>query len=82
MKKIIQTTNNLIFKTLTNKKTLIQHIKRTKYSDTLMDHYNNPRNSGSMDKKKTNVGTGIVGAPACGGKHFYSKKTRCHEITT
>lgn len=31
-----------------------------------MDHYENPRNVGSMDKKDKNVGTGLVGAPACG----------------
>ncbi|KAL0638894.1 iron-binding protein [Maublancomyces gigas] len=32
----------------------------------LLDHYNNPRNVGSMDKKDLDVGTGLVGAPACG----------------
>lgn len=31
-----------------------------------MEHYENPRNVGSMDKKDNNVGTGLVGAPACG----------------
>jgi nitrogen fixation protein NifU and related proteins len=36
------------------------------YSKELMDHYDNPRNVGSLDKKASNVGTGIVGAPACG----------------
>jgi Fe-S cluster assembly scaffold IscU len=36
------------------------------YSDKVMDHYHNPRNVGSMDKEKKNVGTGLVGAPACG----------------
>jgi nitrogen fixation NifU-like protein len=36
------------------------------YSDKLMDHYENPRNVGSMDKEALNVGTGMVGAPACG----------------
>ena len=36
------------------------------YSKELMDHYNNPRNVGSLDKKNTRVGTGVVGAPACG----------------
>eukprot|EP00932_Pfiesteria_piscicida_P021228 SRR837773.8024.p2 GENE.SRR837773.8024~~SRR837773.8024.p2 ORF type:complete len:161 (+),score=54.02 SRR837773.8024:97-579(+) len=39
---------------------------RTKYTDALIDHYENPRNVGSMDKKASNVGTGLVGAPACG----------------
>lgn len=32
----------------------------------MIDHYENPRNVGSMDKKDVNVGTGLVGAPACG----------------
>jgi nitrogen fixation NifU-like protein len=36
------------------------------YSKELIDHYENPRNVGSMDKNKKNVGTGLVGAPACG----------------
>ena len=36
------------------------------YSDKVIDHYNNPRNVGSLDKSAANVGTGIVGAPECG----------------
>jgi len=36
------------------------------YSDKVMDHYENPRNVGSFDKDATDVGTGMVGAPACG----------------
>jgi nitrogen fixation NifU-like protein len=36
------------------------------YSDKVIDHYENPRNVGSMDKDADNVGTGIVGAPECG----------------
>lgn len=36
------------------------------YSDKVMDHYSNPRNVGSMDKENEHVGTGMVGAPACG----------------
>jgi nitrogen fixation protein NifU and related proteins len=36
------------------------------YSDKVIDHYNNPRNVGSMDKESKTVGTGIVGAPECG----------------
>lgn len=36
------------------------------YSDKLLDHYENPRNVGSFDKHEPNVGTGMVGAPACG----------------
>src|ERR1700745_3637283 len=36
------------------------------YSDKVVDHYNNPRNGGSLDKSDPNVGTGMVGAPECG----------------
>ena len=36
------------------------------YSKKLIDHYENPRNVGSMDKENKDVGTGLVGAPACG----------------
>jgi nitrogen fixation NifU-like protein len=36
------------------------------YSDKVLDHYENPRNVGSLDKSDPNVGTGMVGAPACG----------------
>lgn len=36
------------------------------YSDKVMDHYENPRNVGTMDKDESGVGTGMVGAPACG----------------
>ena len=36
------------------------------YSDKVLDHYENPRNVGMLDKESKNVGTGMVGAPACG----------------
>jgi nitrogen fixation protein NifU and related proteins len=36
------------------------------YSDKVLDHYNHPRNVGSMDKNDAQVGTGMVGAPECG----------------
>jgi nitrogen fixation protein NifU and related proteins len=36
------------------------------YSDKVLDHYNNPRNVGSLDKSSRDVGTGMVGAPECG----------------
>lgn len=36
------------------------------YSKKLIDHYENPKNVGSFDKKEKNIGTGLVGAPACG----------------
>ena len=43
-------------------------IKRSEmaYSDKVIDHYSNPRNVGTLDKSKKNVGTGLVGAPECG----------------
>jgi Fe-S cluster assembly scaffold IscU len=36
------------------------------YSDKVIDHYTNPKNVGTLDKSKKNVGTGLVGAPECG----------------
>ena len=36
------------------------------YSDKVVDHYNNPRNVGTLDKASSDVGTGLVGAPECG----------------
>jgi Fe-S cluster assembly scaffold IscU len=36
------------------------------YSEKLIDHYQHPKNVGTLDKSKTNVGTGLVGAPECG----------------
>jgi nitrogen fixation protein NifU and related proteins len=36
------------------------------YSDKVIDHYNNPRNVGQLDKSQAEVGTGLVGAPECG----------------
>jgi len=36
------------------------------YSEKVIDHYSNPRNVGTLDKSKNNVGTGLVGAPECG----------------
>lgn len=36
------------------------------YSDKVIDHYSNPKNVGTLDKTKSNVGTGLVGAPECG----------------
>jgi len=37
-----------------------------KYSDKLMEHFDNPKNIGILDKDDPNVGTGVVGYPACG----------------
>jgi nitrogen fixation NifU-like protein len=36
------------------------------YSDQILEHYNNPRNVGSLNAQADNVGTGLVGAPECG----------------
>ena len=45
----------------------VHHSQRNMaYSDKVLDHYENPRNVGSLDKESPKVGTGMVGAPACG----------------
>ena len=41
-------------------------VQRCLYHENVIDHYENPRNVGSMNKKSKTVGTGLVGAPACG----------------
>ena len=41
-------------------------IFKRSYHKNIIDHYENPRNVGKLDKNKKNVGTGLVGAPACG----------------
>ena len=52
------------------------------YSEKVIDHYENPRNVGKMDDSDLNVGTGMVGAPACGDvmrlqiKVRYRRRTR------
>jgi len=45
---------------------LIQAVPAAQYHEKVIDHYENPRNVGKLDAKKKNVGTGLVGAPACG----------------
>ena len=56
------------FKLCKNVKSILlnQTSKRTVYHQRVIDHYENPRNVGSLDKDNPNVGTGTVGAPACG----------------
>jgi len=44
----------------------IQSVPVAFYHENVLEHYENPRNVGSLDKKDKNVGTGLVGAPACG----------------
>lgn len=45
---------------------LVYNIAKRMYHDTVIDHYENPRNVGSFLKHTKNIGTGMVGAPACG----------------
>jgi len=42
------------------------HVQSRSYHEAIVDHYESPRNVGSLDKKSEDVGTGLVGAPACG----------------
>ena len=51
------------------------------YSKQVLDHYENPRNVGSLDKTDPNVGTGMVGAPACGDVMKLQIKV-CNDIIT
>ncbi|BFF89852.1 iron-sulfur cluster assembly scaffold protein IscU [Drosophila madeirensis] len=44
----------------------VQSVPVALYHENVVEHYENPRNVGSLDKKDTTVGTGLVGAPACG----------------
>mmetsp|Transcript_7057 Transcript_7057/g.14560 ORF Transcript_7057/g.14560 Transcript_7057/m.14560 type:complete len:160 (+) Transcript_7057:92-571(+) len=44
----------------------IQSLTKRSYHENIVEHYENPRNVGSLDKNESNVGTGLVGAPACG----------------
>jgi Fe-S cluster assembly scaffold IscU len=48
------------------KYTILSRTLKKLYHSNVIDHYERPRNVGSLDKKNSNVGTGIVGAPACG----------------
>lgn len=45
---------------------ILQRYRHRLYHSKVIDHYTNPRNVGSLDKSLPNVGTGLVGAPACG----------------
>ena len=46
------------------------------YIDKVLDHYENPKNVGTLDKSKSNVGTGLVGAPECGDVMRFTKFDR------
>ena len=52
------------------------------YSKKLLDHYENPRNVGVLDKNDSQVGTGLVGAPACGDVMKLQIKVDAHGIIT
>lgn len=52
--------------TLIRRSILNIHIPKYNYHPNVIDHYEKPRNVGSLDKNSKNVGTGLVGAPACG----------------
>ena len=56
----------LSFNVINKTRTIISRILIRPYHSNVIDHYENPRNVGSFDKKRGNVGTGLVGAPACG----------------
>jgi len=56
----------LFRQTLTRLVTSNRAVPAAFYHEKVIDHYENPRNVGKMDPKKSNVGTGLVGAPACG----------------
>ncbi|XP_065363707.1 iron-sulfur cluster assembly scaffold protein IscU [Calliphora vicina] len=51
---------------LQNQLKRVQSVPAAFYHENVVEHYENPRNVGSLDKKDTSVGTGLVGAPACG----------------
>ncbi|KAL7727616.1 hypothetical protein ACLKA6_014960 [Drosophila palustris] len=51
---------------LTSQLRRVQSVPVALYHENVVEHYENPRNVGSMDKKDVSVGTGLVGAPACG----------------
>ena len=57
---------------LARNRVLVNVRSRTLYTATVIEHYENPKNVGSLDKNKTSVGTGLVGAPACGKLYFWS----------
>ena len=56
--------NSIIRINLTQK--IVRKLNRFKYSNAVNDHYTNPRNVGTFKKNEPNIGTGLVGAPACG----------------
>jgi iron-sulfur cluster assembly enzyme ISCU, mitochondrial len=67
----IRTCRAMAISSLRNAKSQVQlscplAVTKRSYHENIVDHYENPRNVGSLDKKSLNVGTGLVGAPACG----------------
>ncbi|CAF0924798.1 unnamed protein product [Brachionus calyciflorus] len=62
----VQLTRNILKNTRLLKSLDSVKIATSSYHEKVIDHYENPRNVGSLNKKDENVGTGLVGAPACG----------------
>jgi iron-sulfur cluster assembly enzyme ISCU, mitochondrial len=62
---LLQTAKSLLDHSQTLTRLAVAPVRR--YHEAVLDHYNKPRNVGSFDKSDPNVGTGLVGAPACGG---------------
>ncbi len=61
------------------RQTVLSAVQQVRFYDSkVIDHYENPRNVGTFDKKDTNVGTGIVGAPACGDVMKFQIKVDCN----
>jgi len=58
--------NSILQKNLTRDIKGVITLTQSFYHEKVIDHYENPRNVGSLDKKNKKVGTGLVGAPACG----------------
>jgi hypothetical protein len=56
----------MMFTKASRAKTQLLSLTVRSYHENVIDHYEHPRNVGSLDKTKSNVGTGLVGAPACG----------------
>ena len=55
-----------MFERTDNNKIKFLNLNNMAYSEKVIDHYQNPKNVGTLDKSKQNVGTGLVGAPECG----------------
>ncbi|KRW99560.1 hypothetical protein PPERSA_01206 [Pseudocohnilembus persalinus] len=66
MFKIIAKSQNILNQSSKLSQLSLNQVPKFNYHERVIDHYENPRNVGSLDKNLKNVGTGLVGAPACG----------------